>query len=108
MGDQKTDGNRIGDCDRKRGRTRKISIPPVCAGKNHKITPGNRVDNDSAYPEHIQKGGAAHMERYSIFKAFIRFLLNDLQKAANERDEEKRTAKLQEIIRNLNLVLEDS
>ncbi len=48
------------------------------------------------------------MERYSIFKAFIRFLLNDLQKAANERDEEKRTAKLQEIIRNLNLVLEDS
>ena len=90
------------------GERRKIPIPPVRAGENSQIAPGNRVKNYSAYPEHIQKGGAAHMERYSIFKAFIRFLLNDLQKAANERDEEKRTAKLQEIIRNLNLVLEDS
>ena len=48
------------------------------------------------------------MERtYSVFKAFIRFLQNDLREVANEQDEQKRAAKLQEIMRSLNIILED-
>ncbi len=43
----------------------------------------------------------------SQFKAFIRFVLDDLQEMKAEKDEEKRNAKLDKVIHNLQKALED-
>lgn len=41
------------------------------------------------------------------FKAFIRFVLDALKEAIQEKDEEKRNAKMEKIIENLQKTLED-
>ena len=43
----------------------------------------------------------------SQFKAFIRFVLDALKEAAEEKDEEKRKAKMTKILENLQKTLED-
>ena len=43
----------------------------------------------------------------SQFKGFIRFVLDDLLEIQKEADTEKRNAKLQKVIENLQKVLED-
>lgn len=43
----------------------------------------------------------------SQFKAFIRFVLDALKEAIQEKDEEKRNAKMQKILENLQKTLED-
>ncbi|MBD5112859.1 MAG: hypothetical protein HDT42_10090 [Ruminococcaceae bacterium] len=43
----------------------------------------------------------------SQFKAFIRFVLDALKEAIQEKDEEKRKAKMEKIIENLQKTLED-
>ncbi len=41
------------------------------------------------------------------FKAFIRFVLDALKEANDEKDEEKRAAKMAKILENLQKTLED-
>ena len=41
------------------------------------------------------------------FKAFIRFVLDALKEVNNEKDEERRAAKMKKIIDNLQKTLED-
>lgn len=41
------------------------------------------------------------------FKAFIRFLLDALREIAEESDEQKRNAKMEKVIDNLQKTLED-
>lgn len=41
------------------------------------------------------------------FKAFIRFVLDALKEAIQEKDEKKRNAKMEKIIENLQKTLED-
>lgn len=43
----------------------------------------------------------------SQFKAFIRFMLDALKDIASETDEEKRDAKMQKVMDNLQKTLED-
>lgn len=43
----------------------------------------------------------------SQFKAFIRFVLNDLEEVRAQKDEELRNAKLDQVIDNLQKALED-
>lgn len=43
----------------------------------------------------------------SQFKAFIRFVLDDLKELEQEKDEEKRAEKLKKIIENMQSSLED-
>lgn len=49
------------------------------------------------------------MEEYSdrLFKAFLRFVLDDLRDLEQEKDEEKCSEKLKKIIKNLQNTLED-
>ncbi len=41
------------------------------------------------------------------FKAFIRFLLDDLREIQTEQDEGKQTAKMEKVLKNLQKTLED-
>ena len=43
----------------------------------------------------------------SQFKAFIRFILDDIKELQTETDEAKRTAKMEKIVENLQKTLED-
>lgn len=43
----------------------------------------------------------------SQFKAFIRFVLDALREIHTEKDEEKRKAKMEKVIENLQKTLED-
>ncbi len=43
----------------------------------------------------------------SQFKAFIRFILDDIKELQTETDEEKKAAKVEKIIDNLQKTLED-
>ena len=43
----------------------------------------------------------------SQFKAFIRFVLDALREIAAEKDEEKRAAKMEKVLDNLQKTLED-
>ena len=48
------------------------------------------------------------MEQQNIqFKAFLRFLLDALREIANETDAEKRVAKMEKVLDNLQKTLED-
>lgn len=48
------------------------------------------------------------MEQQNIqFKAFLRFLLDALREIANEPDAEKRAAKMEKVLDNLQKTLED-
>ncbi|MCI8699463.1 MAG: hypothetical protein HFF29_10240 [Oscillospiraceae bacterium] len=43
----------------------------------------------------------------SQFKAFIRFILDDIKELQTETDEAKRAAKMEKIVENLQKTLED-
>lgn len=47
------------------------------------------------------------METDILFKAFTRFLLDDIQELQTETDETKKSAKIEKIIDNLQKTLED-
>lgn len=56
---------------------------------------------------HQQEGGKTMGQTDSQFKAFIRFMLDALKDIAAESDKEKRDAKMQKVMDNLQKTLED-